>query len=77
MESLAGSWSALGGAAEPSDSMRAFNTLLTLLDCLRSFSNVLVLTTNLTSSVDVALADRADLKRYIGLPILEARYEIL
>jgi SpoVK/Ycf46/Vps4 family AAA+-type ATPase len=37
----------------------------------------LVLTTNLTSSVDVALADRADLKRYIGLPILEARYEIL
>jgi hypothetical protein len=78
VESLAGSRSALGGAGEPSDAMRAVNALLTSLDRLRSFSNVLVLTTtNLTSSVDMAFVDRADLKQYIGLPILEARYEIL
>ena len=78
VESLAGSRSAFGGAGEPSDAMRAVNALLTSLDRLRSFPNVLVLTTtNLTSSVDMAFVDRADLKQYIGLPILEARYEIL
>ena len=77
VESLAGSRSALGGAGEPSDAMRAVNALLTSLDRLRSFPNVLVLaTTNLTSSVDLAFVDRADVKQYIGLPILEARYEI-
>ena len=77
VESLAGARSALGGAGEPSDAMRAVNALLTSLDRLRSFPNVLVLaTSNLTSSVDVAFLDRADLKVYIGQPILEARYEI-
>jgi ATPase family associated with various cellular activities (AAA) len=71
VESLAGSRNALGGAGEPSDAMRAVNALLTSLDRLRSFPNVLVLTTtNLTSSVDIAFVDRADLKQYIGLPIL-------
>jgi hypothetical protein len=48
------------------------------LDCLRSFPNVLLLTTsNLTSSVNVKFLDRANLKVSVGLPILEARYEIL
>ena len=32
---------------------------------------------NLTSSVNVAFLDRADLKVSVGLPILEAWYEIL
>ena len=78
IESLAGSRTSVAGAGEPSDAMRAVNALLTSLDRLRSFSNVLVLaTSNLTSSVDVAFLDRADLKVYVGLPILEARYEIL
>jgi SpoVK/Ycf46/Vps4 family AAA+-type ATPase len=58
--------------------MRAVNALFTSLDRLHSFPNVLVLTTtNLTSSVDMAFVDRADLKKYIGLPIIEARNEIL
>jgi hypothetical protein len=75
VESLAASRGNLGG--DPSDAMRAVNSLLTSLDRLRSFPNVLVLaTTNLTGSVDAAFVDRVDLKIHIGLPILEARYEI-
>lgn len=76
IESLAGSRGNLGG--EPSDALRAVNSLLTSLDRLRSYANVLVLaTTNLKASVDAAFIDRADVKLYIGLPCLAARYEIL
>jgi SpoVK/Ycf46/Vps4 family AAA+-type ATPase len=78
VESLAGSRASLGSSSgEPSDAMRAVNALLTSLDRLRSFPNVLVLaTTNLTASVDLAFIDRADVKQYIGLPNVKARYEI-
>ena len=66
------------GGGDPSDAMRAVNSLLTSLDRLRAFPNVLLLaTTNLTGSVDAAFVDRVDLKIHIGLPILRARYEIL
>jgi SpoVK/Ycf46/Vps4 family AAA+-type ATPase len=76
IESLAGNRANLSG--EPSDALRAVNSLLTSLDRLRTFSNVLILaTTNLTASVDPAFVDRADMKVYIGLPCCEARYEIL
>lgn len=78
IESLAASRSALTSTGEPSDALRAVNSLLTSLDRLRSLPNVLVIaTTNLTASVDAAFLDRADLKIYIGLPCLQARYEIL
>ena len=80
VESLAAARSAgTGGAAgEPSDAVRAVNSLLTSIDRLRQYGNVVVMTTsNITGSVDVAFVDRADVKQYIGLPILEARYEIL
>ena len=78
IESLAGSRSGLCGTGEPSDALRAVNSLLTSLDRLRIFPNVLLLsTTNLTASVDTAFLDRADLKVFVGLPCLEARYEIL
>ncbi len=67
-----------GGSAEPSDAVRAVNSVLTSLDSIRSYTNVLVLTTtNITSSIDDAFVDRVDLKQYIGYPCLEARYEIL
>lgn len=63
--------------AEPQDAMRAVNSLLTSLDRLKTFPNVIVLaTTNLTESVDLAFIDRADVKQYVGMPILEARYAI-
>ncbi len=44
----------------------------------KGYSNVMVLaTTNLTGKVDSALLDRADIKAFVGLPSLHARYEIL
>jgi SpoVK/Ycf46/Vps4 family AAA+-type ATPase len=58
--------------------MQAINALVASLDHLPSFPNVLLLATNnLTSSMNVAFLDRADHKVSVGLPILEARYEIL
>lgn len=65
-------------SSEPSDSLRVVNAVLTQLDQLRKYSNVLVLTTsNLTSTIDLAFVDRADLKQFIGQPNIEAVYEIL
>ena len=75
VESLASSRS---GGNDHSDAMRAVNSLLTSLDRLRSFPNVLILaTTNITDQIDTAFVDRVDLKVQIGLPILRARFEIL
>jgi hypothetical protein len=77
VESLASSRNNASGG-DPSDAMRAVNSLLTSLDRLRSFPNVLVLaTTNLAGSVDAAFVDRVDLKVHIGMPILKARYQII
>lgn len=77
VESLASSRDGDHGG-DPSDAMRAVNSLLTSLDKLRPFPNVLVLaTTNLTASIDSAFVDRVDLKLHIDLPIVKARYEIL
>ena len=78
VESLASSRNSTSSSGDSSDAMRAVNSLLTSLDRLRSFPNVLVLaTTNLTGSIDSAFVDRVDLKIHIGLPILRARYQIL
>jgi hypothetical protein len=77
VESLASSRSNVS-SGDPSDAVRAVNSLLTSLDRLRSFPNVLVIaTTNLTGSVDAAFIDRVDLKIHIGCPGLSARYQIL
>ena len=65
-----------GGGVEPSDTVRAVNSLLTSIDSLKAFRNIIVLsTTNITSSVDAAFVDRVDMKQYIGLPCLKARYK--
>lgn len=64
-------------ANEPSDSLRVVNAVLTQLDQLRMYSNILILTTsNLTATIDFAFIDRADLKQFIGEPSAEAIYEI-
>lgn len=45
------------------------NAVLTQLDNIRKFSNVLILTTsNLTSAIDFAFLDRADIRQFIGPP---------
>ncbi|KAG9156561.1 hypothetical protein Leryth_006541 [Lithospermum erythrorhizon] len=54
------------------------NALLTQLDKLKSAPNVIILTTsNITTAIDIAFVDRADIKAYVGPPTVHARYEIL
>jgi len=80
VESLAAMRAKGGGESgtEPSDAIRAVNSLLTSIDRLKKYRNVIVMTTtNITQSVDSAFVDRADIKQYIGLPTVRARYEIL
>ncbi|XP_063900245.1 uncharacterized protein LOC135119785 [Zophobas morio] len=63
---------------EPSDVMRVVNTILTQIDQLRNYSNVMLLTTsNMLISIDCAFIDRADVKFYVGLPSESAIYAIL
>ena len=63
---------------EPSDGMRVVNALLTQIDQLKSYSNVLVLaTSNLRNSIDDAFLDRADVSYEVGLPSKAASYDIL
>lgn len=79
VESLAGSRTAsTKSGTEPSDAIRAVNSLLTSLDSIRQYRNVLILTTtNLTDCVDSAFVDRVDWMVKIDLPNEHARYEIL
>eukprot|EP00730_Choanoeca_flexa_P001563 TRINITY_DN10690_c0_g1_i1.p1 TRINITY_DN10690_c0_g1~~TRINITY_DN10690_c0_g1_i1.p1 ORF type:complete len:202 (+),score=60.51 TRINITY_DN10690_c0_g1_i1:437-1042(+) len=78
VESLAAARKAAANGTEPSDAIRVVNALLTQIDQLSVFPNVMVLTTsNLTGAIDVAFVDRADLKIYLGPPSLPARYSIL
>eukprot|EP00743_Colponemidia_sp_Colp-15_P011866 GILK01013349.1.p1 GENE.GILK01013349.1~~GILK01013349.1.p1 ORF type:complete len:431 (+),score=74.91 GILK01013349.1:69-1361(+) len=78
VESLTAARKGALSGAEPSDAIRVVNALLTQIDQLRSYPNVIILTTsNITQAIDLAFVDRADIKQYIGLPSLHARYEIL
>ncbi|OEL27236.1 Pachytene checkpoint protein 2-like protein [Dichanthelium oligosanthes] len=78
VESLAAARQAAISGSEPSDSIRVVNALLTQMDKLKSWPNVIILTTsNITTAIDIAFVDRADIKAYVGPPTLPARYEIL
>ncbi|KAK8819466.1 hypothetical protein WA556_002456, partial [Blastocystis sp. ATCC 50177/Nand II] len=78
VESLSSSRKASLSGTEPSDGMRVVNALLTQIDKLKNNPNVMVLTTsNLSTSIDDAFIDRADIKRYIGNPGEESRFVIL
>eukprot|EP01063_Lacrimia_lanifica_P006928 TRINITY_DN14392_c0_g1_i1.p1 TRINITY_DN14392_c0_g1~~TRINITY_DN14392_c0_g1_i1.p1 ORF type:complete len:442 (+),score=154.72 TRINITY_DN14392_c0_g1_i1:33-1358(+) len=78
VESLAAARKAALNSSEPSDSIRVVNALLTQLDALRRFPNVLTLcTSNITEAIDLAFVDRADLKIFIGNPGARARYSML
>ena len=64
-------------STEPSDSIRVVNAFLTQLDRLKTAKNLLVLTTsNICGSIDLAFVDRADIKQFIGLPGPKAIYSI-
>ncbi|KAI9087521.1 hypothetical protein K1719_030391 [Acacia pycnantha] len=78
VESLAAARKSALSGSEPSDSIRVVNALLTQMDKLKSSPNVIILTTsNITTAIDIAFVDRADIKAYVGPPTLQARYEIL
>lgn len=63
---------------EPSDAIRVVNAVLTQIDQLKRFNNVLVMTTsNITGTIDLAFVDRADMKEYVGLPSAAACYSML
>lgn len=72
MESLTAARRAAVSGSEPADAVRAVNALLTALDSLKNFTNVMLLTTsNITEAIDVAFVDRADIKAYLGPPELQ------
>ena len=59
VESLTSARKNVSSALECSDSLRMVNSLLTQLDAIKRFPNVLVLaTSNLTGSIDQAFIDR-------------------
>lgn len=63
---------------EPSDAIRVVNQLLTQIDSLKSYPNVMMLcTSNMTEAIDVAFIDRADYVQHLGPPGFEAVYGIL
>ncbi|XP_076236145.1 pachytene checkpoint 2 protein isoform X2 [Calliopsis andreniformis] len=77
IESLAHVRKACTNGVEPTDSIRVVNALLTQLDQIKQYSNVLILTTsNLSEAIDLAFIDRADIKQYIGHPTYQAIYKI-
>ena len=78
VESLTAARSGAVSGAEPSDAVRVVNAVLTQIDQLKRKDNVLILTTsNISESIDLAFVDRADVKQYIGLPSTVARYTII
>ncbi|GAU87458.1 hypothetical protein RvY_00294 [Ramazzottius varieornatus] len=78
VESLTRARQASISGNEPSDALRAVNALLTQIDKIKRYPNVLILTTsNLSQAIDLAFVDRADIKQYIGNPSQAAREAIL
>lgn len=63
---------------EPSDSVRVVNSVLQQIDKIKKHPNVMIIaTSNLTSSIDLAFLDRADIVLHVGQPTVEAVYKIL
>ena len=59
MESLTAARKAAMSGNEPSDAIRVVNALLTQIDQIKRFPNVVILTTsNVTGAIDVAFVDR-------------------
>ncbi|XP_066586168.1 pachytene checkpoint protein 2 homolog isoform X2 [Prorops nasuta] len=77
IESLAHVRKSCANGIEPTDSIRVVNALLTQLDHIKRFPNVLILTTsNMTESIDLAFVDRADIKLLVGHPNVQCIYKI-
>lgn len=78
VESLTAARSSASSGNEPSDAIRVVNAVLTQLDQMQRYENVLIMcTSNITTAIDNAFLDRADMKIYLGPPDKAARYEIM
>jgi SpoVK/Ycf46/Vps4 family AAA+-type ATPase len=78
VESLAAERERAIGSGEPTDSVRAVNSLLTQLDKLVASENIFVLaTSNVLSCIDSAFVDRMDLVVRVNAPSVEQIYCIL
>ncbi|XP_062423962.1 pachytene checkpoint protein 2 homolog isoform X3 [Rhea pennata] len=77
VESLTAARSAFQAGTEPSDAIRVVNAVLTQIDQIKRYPNVVILTTsNITEKIDMAFVDRADIKQYIGPPSAAAIFRI-
>lgn len=77
VESLTAARNASQAGTEPSDAIRVVNSVLTQLDQIKRYPNVVILTTsNVTEKIDLAFVDRADIKQYIGPPSEKGIYNI-
>ncbi|KAG8572262.1 hypothetical protein GDO81_011996, partial [Engystomops pustulosus] len=77
VESLTAARSACRAGTEPSDAIRVVNAVLTQIDQIKRYPNVVILTTsNITEKIDLAFVDRADIKQYIGPPSPSAIFNI-
>ncbi|MEE6520122.1 hypothetical protein FKM82_017922 [Ascaphus truei] len=77
VESLTAARSASRAGTEPSDAIRVVNAVLTQIDQIKRYPNVVILTTsNITEKIDMAFVDRADIKQYIGPPSAAAIFKI-
>uniref|UniRef100_A0A0P4VZI3 AAA+ ATPase domain-containing protein n=1 Tax=Scylla olivacea TaxID=85551 RepID=A0A0P4VZI3_SCYOL len=77
VESLARARQSSLSGADPSDAVRVVNAVLTQIDYINSFPNVVIFTTsNISGTLDLAFVDRADIKEYIGVPSRAAIYMI-
>jgi SpoVK/Ycf46/Vps4 family AAA+-type ATPase len=77
VESIANSReSSMRGEAQ--DSLRATNALLTGLDRVRKYCNLIILcTSNILECLDSAFLDRCSFKRLVNVPAVAVKYEIL
>lgn len=77
VESLTAARNAVRAGTEPSDAIRVVNAVLTQIDQIKRYPNVIILTTsNITEKIDLAFVDRADIKQYIGPPSAAAVFRI-
>nr|XP_056713655.1 pachytene checkpoint protein 2 homolog [Euleptes europaea] len=77
VESLTAARNSFRAGTEPSDAIRVVNAVLTQIDQIKRFPNVVILTTsNITEKIDMAFVDRADIKQYIGPPPTAAIFKI-
>ncbi|XP_060103792.1 pachytene checkpoint protein 2 homolog [Heteronotia binoei] len=77
VESLTAARNSVRAGTEPSDAIRVVNAVLTQIDQIKRFPNVVILTTsNITEKIDMAFVDRADIKQYIGPPSAAAIFKI-